>query len=226
MSAEADPPVTGQSAQSGQTSQADASHGREEITTERLIFFSDAVVAIAITLLAFALPVPTGSHADSMLRSFSHHESAYLAFVISFLVIGSHWRSHHRLFRSVERLDPAVTTLNMTWLFLIIIQPFATRVLGGNGYFPLSFSFYAVIQVATLLCFLQMSRLMRRLRATPDATDNDLRLFTFVALFAVSIPLSFVTTWAYLCWLAAPFISKAEDRWLSRREAGKSQDEG
>lgn len=216
MSAEADPPVTGQT---GQTGEPEEGRGTEEITTERLIFFSDAVVAIAITLLAFALPVPTGNSARAMLHSFSHHESAYLAFVISFLVIGSHWRSHHRLFRSVERLDPAVTTLNMAWLFLIIIQPFATRVLGGNGYFPISFSFYAVIQVATLLCFLQMARLMQRLRAERGSADSHTRTLIFVALFAVSIPLSFVTHLAYLCWLAAPFVSKALERRLSRRKA-------
>jgi uncharacterized membrane protein len=216
MSAEADPPVTGQS---GQTEQPDTGHGREEITTERLIFFSDAVVAIAITLLAFALPVPTGPNARSMLQSFAHHDIAYLAFVISFLVIGSHWRSHHRLFRSVERLDPAVTTLNMIWLFLIVVQPFATRVLGGNGDFGLSFSFYAVVQVATLLCFLQMTLVMQRLRAEPAAPGSHTRVWIFVALFAVSIPLSFVTHFAYLCWLAAPFASKAEERWRSRRQA-------
>jgi hypothetical protein len=64
---------------------------------------------------------------------------------------------------------------------------------------------------------------MRRLRAEPDPLDNDLRVLTFVALFAVSIPLSFVTTWAYLCWLAAPFISKAEDRLFSRRRAGNGR---
>ncbi len=198
-----------------QTGQQDAGHGREEITTERLIFFSDAVVAIAMTLLAFALPVPSGSTTHALLQSVRHEKGAYLAFVISFLVIGSHWRSHHRLFRSVERLEPAVAALNMAWLFLIVIQPFATRVLGGNGAFGLRFSFYAFIQVTTLLCFLQMARLMRRLRAEPDPADNDARLLTFAALFAVSIPISFVPVvgnWAYLCWLAAPALIRAQQR--------------
>ena len=207
----------------GQTRQPDAERGTEEITTERLIFFSDAVVAIAITLLAFALPVPSGSTTSAVLRSFHDKGSAYLAFVISFLVIGSHWRSHHRLFRKVERLDPAVTALNMAWLFLIVIQPFATRVLAGNGAFGLRFSLYAFLQVATLLCFLLMARLMRRLRAEPEVAGSDMRLLTFVAFFAVSIPLSFVTHWAYLCWLAASVAARVEEQWRKRREAGSGQ---
>jgi uncharacterized membrane protein len=205
--------------QTGQTEQSEAGRGTEEITTERLIFFSDAVVAIAITLLAFGLPVPSGSTASAVLHSFHDKSGAYLAFVISFLVIGSHWRSHHRLFRSVERLDPSVTSLNMAWLFLIIIQPFATRVLGGKDDFGVSFSFYAIIQVATLLCFLQMARRMRRLRGEPDTASNDKRALTFAACFAVSIPVSFKTDFAYLCWLAAPVLVMVEDRLSKRREA-------
>jgi uncharacterized membrane protein len=189
-----------------------------ELTTERLIFFSDAVVAIAITLLAFALPsLPTGTSTTSnsaLLHSLSGKGSAYLAFLISFVVIGSHWRSHHRLFLAVQRLDPVVTTMNMIWLFLIVIQPFATRVLAGNGAFGVRFSFYAIIQIATLSCFMVMYHRMRRMGQVHEdaakATDNDRRLVIFMVMFAVSIPLSFVTHWAYLCWVAASGAIRAE----------------
>jgi uncharacterized membrane protein len=189
-----------------------------ELTNERLIFFSDAVVAIAITLLAFALPtLPAGTSTTSnadLLHSLSGKGSAYLAFLISFVVIGSHWRSHHRLFLAVQRLDPVVTTMNMVWLFLIVIQPFATRVLAGNGAFGVRFSFYAIIQVATLSCFMLMYHRMRRIGQVREdaakATDNDRRLAIFMVMFAVSIPLSFVTHWAYLCWVAASAVIRAE----------------
>jgi TMEM175 potassium channel family protein len=200
-----------------------------DLTTERLIFFSDAVVAIAITLLAFTLPsLPVGTSATTnsdVWHSLTGHGSAYLAFVISFVVIGSHWRSHHRLFRSVQRLDPTITTLNMIWLFLIVVQPYATRVLGGNGAYGVRFSFYAIVQVATLLCFMQMAHRMRRLglRSEDPATaaDNDLRTVTFMAMFSISVPLSFVTHWAYLCWLAAPVVLRVA---LTLRHARDGRD--
>jgi uncharacterized membrane protein len=202
-----------------------------ELTNERLIFFSDAVVAIAITLLAFTLPsvptAPSTSNAD-LLHSLSGKGSAYLAFLISFVVIGSHWRSHHRLFLAVQRLDPVVTTMNMIWLFLIVIQPFATRVLAGNGAFGVRFSFYAIIQVATLSCFMLMYHRMRRMgqvREDPArATDNDRRLVIFMVMFAVSIPLSFVTHWAYLCWVAASAVIRAEGALRLARARGNSAD--
>lgn len=210
--------------QTGQTGHQDpgGSGINVEFTTERLIFFSDAVVAIAITLLAFELPLPlpnAGANTtnDQLLAALHGKGPAYLAFLISFVVIGSHWRAHHRLFQSVVRLDPVVTTLNMIWLFLIVIQPVATRVLAGNGAFAVRFSFYAAIQVATLLCFLLMTRRLRRI-ASPQAgaegmsSADDLRLLAVAAMFAVSIPLSFGTHWAYLCWLAAPAVIRAEQR--------------
>ena len=73
------------------------------------------------------------------------------------MVIGGHWRSHHRLFRYVYRLDSRIITLNMIWLLMIVIIPFATRLLSGGGGFGVRFSLYAIIQVLTVLTFLLMS---------------------------------------------------------------------
>jgi uncharacterized membrane protein len=223
MSAESEPSGTSPSgtgpAGTGPPGKAGASEPDYgiDLTSERLIFFSDAVVAIAITLLAFTLPsLPAGTSNTTnsyLWRALSDKGTVYLAFLISFVVIGSHWRSHHRLFRAVERLEPGVTTLNMIWLFLIVVQPYATRVLGGNGAYGVRFSFYAIIQVATLLCFMLMAHRMRSLGLRYEdpavAADLDLRTLTFAAMFALSIPLAFVTHWAYLCWLAAPLVNRA-----------------
>src|SRR4249919_2859902 len=79
-------------------------HEMEFAAAERLAFFSDAVVAIALTLLALGLPVPGGvENPDSvsvsaMIRDARQHVDDYIAFLISFLVISAHWRLHHRVF--------------------------------------------------------------------------------------------------------------------------------
>lgn len=184
----------------------------ELIATERTIFFSDAVVAIAITLLALALPVPHGGSNGQVLQSMYRARGAYLAFLISFVVIGNHWRVHHRLFRHVARLDARITTLNLVWLLMVVITPFATRVLAGNGGFGVRFSFYAIIQVITIVCVFYMGRYLRRhrlMRQEPaDFAARDARLLTFAAMFLISIPIAFVTGWAFLCWVAAPLVSR------------------
>lgn len=199
--------------------QAEAAEPEVEfIAAERLVFFSDAVVAIAITLLAFDLPLPhpAGGSASAMLHALGGKLSAYLLFLISFVVIGAHWRSHHRLFRNVARLDGYVTALDMLWLLMIIITPFATRLLIGGGDFGVRFALYAVIQVLTLLAFWLMSRRLRDSRlqrpgATRPLSATEQRAVLFAAgMFAISIPLGFVTGWAFVCWLAAG----AVPRWI------------
>lgn len=190
----------------------------EFISAERLIFFSDAVAAIAMTLLAFTLKVPNGASNTAILHSMwlPPTRQSYLAFLISFMVIGRHWRSHHSLFRDVARLDARTITLNMVWLLMIVVIPFATSLLSGSGGFGVRFSLYAIIQVLTVLTFLLMSRHLRtgellRPGALPPR-DDDASLLTVAAMFAISIPVAFVTPWAFAIWVATVPAAKAVRR--------------
>jgi hypothetical protein len=66
----------------------------EKASAERLKFFSDAVIAIAMTLLALELPVPSGETVGEVWRSFGGNWEEYLAFLITFWVIGQQWMNH------------------------------------------------------------------------------------------------------------------------------------
>jgi uncharacterized membrane protein len=108
----------------------------EASATSRVIFFSDAVVAIAITLLALALPLPhsTGSTTNSqLLHALAGYWDEYLAFIISFAAIGSHWAAHRRVFRYVTRMDHRVGQLTLLWLLMMVLTPFAARLLAAAG---------------------------------------------------------------------------------------------
>lgn len=184
----------------------------ELFAAERLTFFSDAVVAIAITLLALGLPVPRGETNDELLRSAGDHLDDYLAFLISFAVIGSHWFSHHRTFRYVTRLAGRLGQWNMLWLLTIVTTPFATRVLTSDGAFQSRFVFYAAVQVFAGLFSLLMIREIARCRLLRPSAPPGLiggysrRAIGLSAAFAASIPVAFFTQWAYVCWAAVPLI--------------------
>jgi uncharacterized membrane protein len=192
------------------------------IAAERLTFFADAVVAIAVTLLALDLPVPAGDTNSAMLHSAFDHRDGYLAFCISFLVIASHWRGHHRVFRYVTHLDNRLITLTMAWLFTLVVTPFATRVITGDGAFQFRFGFYSVVQIAALLLFALMSRRIERKNMFRPDTPPTIRANTFLRTagltggFLLSIPLSFVTNYSYVCWIIAPmltgFLRRRQDR--------------
>jgi uncharacterized membrane protein len=190
----------------------------ELLAAERLTFFSDAVVAIAITLLALGLHVPRGATNTELLRSAGDHLDDYLAFLISFAVIGSHWFAHHRTFRYVRRLGGRLAQWNMLWLLMIITTPFATRVLTSEGAFESRFMFYAAVQVLAGLFSLLMIREIARHRLLRPGTPPGLigtyyrRAGALMAAFAVSIPVALFTQWAYVCWAAIPLVMRAARR--------------
>ncbi|MEV5573854.1 TMEM175 family protein [Spirillospora sp. NPDC052269] len=184
------------------------------VAAERLTMFVDAVIAIALTLLALELPVPTGDTTHAMLNSASAHGKEYLAFALSFVVISAHWRAHHEIFRYVQSLGGRLTGLTLTWLFMQVLMPFATRVLTADGAFPPRFSLYAIVQVLASATFALIIREIRRehLYRTDvpprEFSQSLVRSICLATVFGVSVPVAFLTTGtsAYLCWLAAPIV--------------------
>src|SRR5919107_307655 len=162
---------------------------------ERLTFFSDAVVAIAITLLALELPVPEGGTAAEVLRSLADRRYEYLAFLVGFLVVAAHWRAHHRVFRWLVGEHPRLVTLSLTWLLLIVLTPFLTRLLTEGDADVIRFGMFAVAQAVLQLVFATMVSLAVRERlfapATPVAvTGHPWRHAVAGAVgFLVSVPL-------------------------------------
>jgi uncharacterized membrane protein len=120
---------------------------RTEHGLERLVFFSDAVIAIAITLLVLDLRLPELSEAPLAVQLQSLTPS-FLSFFVSFAVIGLFWEAHHRLFGYIERYDRVLLWLNLLFLLFIIFLPFPTSVLGKH-WSATSIVFYAGTLAAT-----------------------------------------------------------------------------
>jgi uncharacterized membrane protein len=196
---------------------------------ERLAFFSDAVVAIAITLLAIELPVPEGSTFAELREGFAADWGEYLAFLISFVVIARHWISHHRLFRYVGRADLAVIWLNMFWLLMIVLTPFLTRFISEEHIdFP-RFMVYALAQALQTSSFALMVLVLARRRAFVAGTPPQWLRYGWVpavviaASFVVSIPFfPLLGSWAFALWGALPFLGGrvTTAMGLTRRGAG------
>jgi uncharacterized membrane protein len=108
---------------------------QDQLGLERLIFFSDAVFAIAITLLALEIRLPAGAGSYDDVRLHAQLVGMwqeYLAFMISFLVIGTFWMAHHRKFKLIVRYDGRLMMLNLLLLMVIAFIPFPSSVLSSN----------------------------------------------------------------------------------------------
>jgi uncharacterized membrane protein len=101
---------------------ASARHGRVEL-------FSDAVFAVAITLLVLDLRVPDTS--GSLAAALADRWPAFAAFGISFVIVGCIWVNHSKVFASVQHVDTAMLFLNLALLMCVVLVPFGTSLLAS-----------------------------------------------------------------------------------------------
>lgn len=99
---------------------------------ERLIFLSDGVFAIAITLLAIELHPPEGWD-GSLVGLINGTFRQFIAFGISFIFIAIYWASHRRTYQRFQRADGMLTALNFVVLALITLTPFFTSLIAEHG---------------------------------------------------------------------------------------------
>ena len=207
--------------------------GRESRAVERMNLFSDAVVAIAITLLAIELPIPEGGTVPEFWASVRHDAGHYAAFLISFFVIAAAWGDHHGIFRYVRRVDTRLRTINNFWLLMIVLNPFATRLLTVAGpenlqVHALRFSFYALLQVlASAAMFAALTHMISH-QLAPDlpqgmAIDLARQSYNIMLAFGLSIPVFFVWSNAWIMWIVVPLVVS---RWRHRVRRRQSPPDG
>jgi uncharacterized membrane protein len=121
---------------------------------ERLVFFSDAVFAIAITLLVIEIHVPelTSPEPSLALTALAHLIPSFFGFALSFLVIGRFWIGHHTAFTQATRFDTKLLWPNLLLLMAIAFTPFATAFMAQNiGQLVPTLFYNAILLVTALL---------------------------------------------------------------------------
>ncbi|WP_431278754.1 TMEM175 family protein [Leifsonia poae] len=106
---------------------------RTERGLDRLVNFSDATVAIAITLLILPLvDIAAEISKKSVGELVVDHQGQFIVFVVSFWLIGRFWIIHHRLFEWVDNYSTGLIWANMLWLASIVFIPFTANALANS----------------------------------------------------------------------------------------------
>lgn len=178
---------------------------RTRFQVDRLAFFCDAVFAIAITLLALnirapAIVGPVDEHA--LVVAAGDTVPRVLGFLLSFLVIGNYWRSHHRLFRWVRGYDPRLLTINLLLLLFVSFIPAPTAFYSDYPDFRTPMIFYAVSLSAVGVTNSALWTYVRRHPELLDPAAPPLELkigagrsLLIPAVCLLAILLSFVNLW-------------------------------
>jgi uncharacterized membrane protein len=147
---------------------------------ERLIFLSDGVYAIALTLLAVELVLPESS-ADlqdrELLKSLLESWPKVLAFLTSFTVIANFWVGHNVLFQHVRRFDGGMMWLALLQLLCVAFIPFPTSVIGGHISDPVAQQFYfsTLLVTGLVMAALWWYITSRRQLLDPDLSPRFIR---------------------------------------------------
>jgi uncharacterized membrane protein len=210
------------------TTASKAPTSEEELGLERIVFFSDAVMAIAITLLAIDIHVPElqpGLAVQQLAGQLSAIWPHFLTFLISFIVVGIYWISHHRYFGYIKRYDTRLILLNFVFLFFIVCMPFLASLLAQYTFVPFALILYtlaiAALGLSMALIWLYASHGRRLLDAdfSPDAIRMiNVRLFVAPVMFVVAVPFAYVSSTAVIIvWWLSPLVVLLATRWWGRR---------
>ena len=157
-----------------------------EASVDRVIAFSDGVVAIAITLLILPLTDIEPAEGATLVNVAADNAGALFGFALSFAVIANYWTNHKDVFRPVRRHNPRLVLLNMLWLAAIAFLPFPTSLIenGLDGGF-------GTLYISTLLAVSVLNLLLaNHLARHPELTDGqataESRQHVVASLFSVA----------------------------------------
>ncbi|HEV7615794.1 MAG TPA: TMEM175 family protein [Solirubrobacterales bacterium] len=181
-----------------------------EIEFSRIVAFSDGVFAIAITLLVLSFGIPDHLHGESLAEALWGQRDDFLAYGLSFAVIGRFWVVHHRFFSEVTGFDNRLLGLNIFYLAWIVLIPFSSEVLGDHGGEAAAVILYAANLSGVILTGMWMSADARGAGLTSiDAAahrEQRWRSIYIATVFLASIPVAYVSTsLAPFMWLALFF---------------------
>jgi uncharacterized membrane protein len=184
------------------------SHIRE---IDRIAAFTDGVIAIAITLLVLNIDVPHLSHQQGgqLDEKLYHLWRDFLAYGISFAVIGRYWLIHHRFFATLERYDRRLVTLNLVFLAFLVLIPFVSDVIGLYGDIATAIVAYAIVlsATATMNWWIIGYGLRRGFVAPGKRREMEsfagVRGVLVIVFFLISIPIAFLSpVVSQITWLA------------------------
>ena len=170
--------------------------------TDRLEYFSDAVLAIAATLLATELPKPETNLLPELVKLWPH----YAAFAASFLFICIAWSNHHNMFIYIKQTDQYLLILDILFLMFVTLQSFTTGLLARHIGKPdertAALIYHGTLVLMTLLYNCTWWYAISKAELLETGTDKRLiRLLTKEYAVAPVLHLAALL----ICWWSVPF---------------------
>ena len=175
-----------------------------KLQIERILFFSDAVIAIAMTLLIIEIKAPhISNHSNTDLnKNLQDLVPKFVSFFISFFVIAIYWKAHHHLFGFVTAYTDKLIWINILFLLSIVLMPFSSAFYSENFGLTIPYVIYCfnIFITGILNCWLirYISSSKQQLSTVAGNSNwrkyHTLRSLVAPFIFLLSLLLSFYST--------------------------------
>ncbi|MEU6218242.1 TMEM175 family protein [Streptomyces sp. NPDC047022] len=194
---------------------------------ERLGFLTDAVLAIAMTLLVIEIPRPegeefdatphtSGAQAASHLWHFLVHEAgAFYSYVLAFFVLWIVWRQHHTVLDRLSHVPGTMMTLHFPFLLLAGFLPFATAIMGQHPGNPLAGSLFGLVVFLLMLCRSGIQTEAARMDRLSDDTHRSVRhlesavSWVVTGYWGLTLLIAWWTPWVQVLWFLSGAVGHA-----------------
>lgn len=165
------------------------------MTKGRMEAFSDAVIAIIMTIMVLELRAPEGPELALLVPVIP----VLLSYILSFVFLGIYWNNHHHLLQAVQQVDGTVLWANLHLLLWLSFIPFVTSWLGSSGFSAWPVALYGGVLLFSGSAFLLLARALVALHGKESriatALGRDFKGKLSLVSYLVAIPLAFVAPW-------------------------------
>jgi uncharacterized membrane protein len=185
--------------------------------TDRVEAFSDGVMAVIITLMAFNVKPPDGFTLTALRGDLPQ----LLVYILSFAIVGIYWNNHHHLLRATDHISAGVMWGNLHLLFWLSLLPIATGWVGRFPLHPYPSAFYGLLGLATAVAYWILVRAIIRANGKDSrvarAVSSDMKGRLSLVLYAAGTGLAFAEPVAsYVAYVVVALMWFVPDRRLAR----------
>ncbi len=162
----------------------------------RLEAFSDAVIAIIMTIMVLELKVPHGTDLESLRPLVP----VFLSYVLSFVYLGIYWNNHHHMLQATRRVNGKVLWANLNLLFWLSLFPFATGWMGENHFAPIPTAGYGLVLLLAAIAYtILQNTIVKHAKGENEllaaAIGSDIKGKVSLVCYVLAIPLAFANIW-------------------------------
>ena len=161
----------------------------------RMEAFSDAVIAIIMTIMVLELTIPH----DPSLSALAALLPKLISYALSFVVLGIYWNNHHHLLQAAKHVNGRVLWANLHLLFWLSLIPFTTGWVGENDFATLPVALYGMVLLlsgfAYNLLAVSLIALHGKDSVLARAVGPNIKGYASLGIYASAIPIAYVNAW-------------------------------